>query len=103
MTVHSSFGLNEAFDPDTTRLLASAFESALGSLSASDAEQLSAHSIRQILAKSIVDEALRGERDLARLAERALAVLRDQSGPSAGAEAVAQRPAFALTNQGVNS
>ena len=29
MTAHGSFGLNEAFDPDTTRLLASAFESAL--------------------------------------------------------------------------
>ena len=84
MTAHGSFGLNEAFDPDTTRLLASAFESALNALSASDAEQFSAHSIRQILAKSIIDEARGGERDVAQLAERALAHLRAQSNPSDG-------------------
>ncbi|WP_046862160.1 hypothetical protein [Microvirga massiliensis] len=84
MTAHGSFGLNEAFDPDTTRLLASAFESALGALNASDAEQFSAHSIRQILAKSIIDDALGGERDVAQLAERALAHLWAQSYPSEG-------------------
>ena len=67
MTAHGSFGLNKAFDPDTTRLLASAFENALSSLDAADAEQLSAHSIRQIVAKSIVDEALHGVRDMTRL------------------------------------
>jgi hypothetical protein len=79
MTAHGSFGLNETFDPDTIRILASAFESALSSLTASDAEQFRAHAIRQILAKCIIDEALDGERDTTRLVTTALARLRDQA------------------------
>jgi hypothetical protein len=91
MTPNGSSGPNKAFDPDTTRLLASAFESALSSLDPADAEQLSAHSIRQIVAKSIVDEALQGVRDMTRLVERALVRLRDQAGPSDGSALLNQR------------
>jgi hypothetical protein len=76
MTNHGSFGLNEAFDPDTVRILASAFEGALQSLNAFDAEHLEPYSTRQLLAKGIIDMALAGERDIARLREGALARLR---------------------------
>jgi hypothetical protein len=76
MTNHQSFELNEAFEPDTVRVLASAFESALQSLDAFDGEHLDPYAMRQMLAKRIIELALVGERDMARLREGALAHLR---------------------------
>jgi hypothetical protein len=76
MTIHRSFELNEAFEPDTARVLASAFESALQSLDAFDGEHLDPYAMRQMLAMRIIELALAGERDMTRLREGALAHLR---------------------------
>lgn len=76
MAMHSTFGLNEALEPDPTRILVSAFEIALQSLDAFDSEHLDPYATRQRLAKCIVELALAGERDVTCLRERALAHLR---------------------------
>jgi tartrate dehydratase beta subunit/fumarate hydratase class I family protein len=68
----------EAFDPDTTSLLASAFDSAWetvkksGSHLAADGQALST---REILAKRIIERAQAGERDPVKLTSDALSHL----------------------------
>jgi hypothetical protein len=66
---------NTAFDPDTTALLASAFDTAWdtvkksGSAFAADDQ---ARSTRELLAKCIIEMAQQGERDRQRLVDDAL-------------------------------
>jgi hypothetical protein len=77
MPVISLFG-HQSFDPETTSLLASAFESAWetvkksGSPLAADGQALST---REILAKRIIERAQAGERDPVKLTSDALAHL----------------------------
>ena len=76
------FAENRAFDPQTTHLLAAAFENAWESLTArSDrlAHPLKAAHSREVLAKRIIELAQRGGRDSIRLRDDALAYLREQS------------------------
>jgi hypothetical protein len=69
-----------AFNPETTSLLASAFETAWetvkksGSPLAADDQALST---REILAKRIIEQAQAGERDAAKLTSDAVAFLSD--------------------------
>lgn len=76
MTQDSPFASNEALEPETIRILASAFESALQSLNAFDSVHLDPYSTRQVLAKHIIELALAGERDVNRLCRSALDHLR---------------------------
>ena len=73
---------NRAFDPETVRVLAAAFENAWNSLMAGGdrfADPLNAAHSREVLAKRIIKMAQRGERDSIRLCDDALAYLREQS------------------------
>jgi len=76
------FAENRAFDPETTHLLAAAFENAWESLTARGNridDPLKAAQSREVLAKRIIELAQRGERDSIRLCDDALAYLREQS------------------------
>lgn len=77
MTILSLFK-NDAFDPEVTSLLASAFESAWeriqmsGSPLGADGQ---APATRELLAKRIIERAQEGERDRQRLVEDAVAYI----------------------------
>jgi hypothetical protein len=75
-----------AFDSDTTRLLAGAFETAWAALKASGdtlADEPNASRARDLLARRIIELGRRGERDQARLVEDALGHLARLRAPEA--------------------
>ena len=77
MPIASLLG-NAAFDPDTVKLLASAFDTAWNTVKKSGsplAEDGQAASTRELLAKRIIEMGHKGERDGRRLVDDALAHL----------------------------
>ena len=62
---------DNAFDPETTAVLAIAYEQAIGTLSDGGYPEL----VREIIARKILAFAAKGERDPARLCTLALAAL----------------------------
>jgi hypothetical protein len=73
-----------AFDPETTAVLASAFDTAWDRLVRSAgpmATETDKHALREQLAKQIIAAAQDGERDPRRLVERALSYLALHSNP----------------------
>ena len=62
----------EKFDPETIRAMGLAFEAVRAGLKIEDQNNIA----KQAIAKKIIEVARQGERDVERLAERVLAVLR---------------------------
>ena len=67
--------------PDDLRLASDAFEAALCSVNETTTD-IHPYTVRQVLARFIINEALRGQRDLQRLRDGALAYLAQHLAPT---------------------
>jgi hypothetical protein len=74
-------GMQQVLFPDDLRLTAEAFDKALGLLS--EAFDLQTATVRRLVALQVIDAALSGERDPARLRDKALACVHSVVGERA--------------------
>jgi hypothetical protein len=71
MTSIIPFLRQNAFDPETTKMMGEAYEAACGELGHNGAPAL----VKEVIAKRIIDAAQKGERDPQRLCAKALDAL----------------------------